>query len=145
MIKNSVFILTLVISSFGLAQLEGYPPINSIEDIEGVWITIDSSEIKLFEDEFAPIGKWLIIDDEKSYFSAYIDPDWGASIDVEFDYSLNSNIFDCRLTGSNSLGYYMQHENEPFGFKLYFKVENGETHLKLTNDFGTTYELIPAT
>ena len=142
--KNIILLFGLLTSSICLAQLEGYSPVETMDDFKGAWITGDSTEIKLFEDEFAPVGIWFIIYADRSYFSSYMDPEWGASIDVEFDYSLNSNIFDCRLTGSNSLGYFMQHENEPFGFKLYFKVEDGETRLKLVNDFGTTYELIPA-
>ena len=142
--KYILFILGIAFSGLSIAQLEGYSPVETIDDFDGVWITVDSSEIKLFKDEFAPSGEWLIIYDDRSYFSSYMDAEWGALVSVEFDYSRNSNIFDCRLTNSNSLGYFMEHENEPFGFKLYFKIENGETHLKLVNDFGTTFELVPA-
>lgn len=139
--KSILFLAILLFSGLSVAQNDGYLPVETESDFEGVWVTVDNSQIRLFEDEFAPGGVWLILYESDSYFSDYIDPEMGASIDVGFDYVLNKNQFDCVMTSSNSLGYYMEHENQPFGFKLYFKLEKGERHLRLVNDFGTSYDL----
>ena len=128
-----------------MAQTEGYQPVETTADYEGVWMTTDTALIQLFEDEFAPSGSWLIIYDEKSYFSSYLDPEWGASINVGFEYTLTASTFDCRLTESNSLGYFMEHENQRFAFKLFYKLLEGERFLQLVNDFGKSYELVQPT
>lgn len=147
MIKSFVLILGLFLCGFSFAQLEGrsFYPVESESDYEGIWVAVDKADIKLFEEEEAPVGTWLILYKDKSYFSSFISPEMGASVDVEFDYTVKSHTFNCRLIGSNSLGYYMQHENQAFGFELYYSVENDETRLLLTNDFGTSYELVQAT
>lgn len=137
-----LIVITLFIGGASLAQNDGYIEVKYPSDYEGIWIAKDTVQMQLLKADYAPVGAWLIIDKTSSYFSSFLDPEWGASIDIGFTYKRKSNVFKCKLIESNSIGYLMEHENEPFRFKLYYKFSEDEHFLRLENAYGTTYDLV---
>lgn len=122
------------------AQVDGYDLVKDQSDYEGIWIVVDSNsyirplcDISDEDCYMSPGGDKLIMGDGSNYLSGYIHPEFGASINLEFTYERNGSDFDCIMTSSNELGYWMQHENQPFSFQLYHSQEKG-TLLMLLND-----------
>jgi hypothetical protein len=150
MYRLAAILLLLLPTGMLFAQVDGHDLINDQSDYEGIWIVVDSnSYIRPLCDnsdedcEMAPGGDKLIMGDASTYFSSYIHPTLGASINLEFSYERNGSEFNCIMTSSNELGYWMQHENQPFSFQLYHSQKGGT--LLIILDDGTKHLLREAT
>jgi len=150
MIRSALFFCFLLISGISLAQKEGFEPITSEADFMGLWILVDTNNYihPLCDNndpdcQMTPGGDKLIADESAVYFTSYIHPEFGASIELQFTYELSGNKLDCILTQSNALGYLMQNENQPFGLKMY--VSKSEELLGIELDDRTFHELRPIT
>lgn len=116
-----------------------FEPATEFEQFQGVWQVLKQRPLPLIIDEDAPIGSILVFSKDLTYLSGSIDPEYGASVDVQFSYQLKNGIYECILTGSNSMGYYMQHENQPFTFELFYSPDG--KYLKVINQEDRVYVL----
>ncbi len=144
MMKNTLVIFLLFFTSVVIAQdadFKSYVSVNADADFFGVWMCVDTCSFDVLGDEGAPTVTWLVINESSSYFSSYLHPEFGAAIDIEFSYQREGGTFNSVFTASNSLGYFMEHENEKFTFQLFVDNQN-EGALLLVNDHGS-FELVP--
>lgn len=134
--RTALLLLVVLSCTFVSTAQTEFKKVSSEEDVYGYWTSVDTVEVSILGEE-APTVYYFALTDSKSYFSSYIDPDFGASLDIEFTYERSGNVFDCILTGSVALGYFMEHENEAFQFQLSYRTVDGVDQLQLTNQHGT--------
>ncbi len=139
MLKSIVLIVFVTCVSITTQAQFNFQKVTDSEQFHGVWQVLSKKEMPLIADEDAPTGYILVFGDDMNYLSGYIDPEMGASIDLQFSYEFSEGLFDCVMIGSNSLGYYMQNENRPFKFKLEFTPDG--KYLKLVNEEKRVYVL----
>lgn len=138
------FVLTLFffgLTEIVMAQHPGFTPIDDQTNLWGAWEAQDGEEtyIQPIQDEDAPGGYILVLHGDMNYFSSWVDEEMGASVDLQFDYELEGNTLNCKMTMSNAIGYYMEHENQPFSFQLFISETGDSLLIELTN--GETYIL----
>lgn len=145
MLRSVLIVVFVGISGFLMSQHEGYSPITEETHLWGAWEAEEGEDtfIQPIQDSESPGGYMLVLHDDMNYFSSWIDEEMGASIDLQFSYELDGNTLNCVFTGSNAVGYYMNHEKEKFSFEL-FVSDSGET-LLIELENGQTYVLKSAT
>ncbi|MCR9173412.1 MAG: hypothetical protein NXI10_13005 [bacterium] len=146
--------LFLVLSGWYLSaqtfESVAYYPVSSVDQFNGIWIVKDTNEyinpLCREEEEYCdmtPGGDKLIFSEESNYFTSYIDPEWGAVINLQFTYERKDGHFECIMIGTNAMGYWMEHEHETFSFDLFYSDERNE--LMFIRQDGVEHILIPAT
>lgn len=145
MLRSLILALSLFGCSSIYAQHDGFSPITEETNLWGAWAAVEGEEtfIQPIQDPDSPGGYMLVLHDDVNYFSSWVDEEMGASIDLQFTYKLEGNTLKCVFTNSNALGYFMQHENEEFSFKLF--VSDSENTLLIELLDGKTYVLKKST
>lgn len=154
MIRLILFTQFLICSLFVAAQtpneIESFEPVSDESQYSGIWILEDTNgyvnPLCSPEEEFCdmtPGGDKLVMSEESNYFTSYIHPEFGASINLQFTYNRKEEIFDCIMVQTNALGYWMEHENQAFTFELYYSEELDKI-MMITQD-GRIFQFYPAT
>ena len=156
MLKTALITMFVAISFAGMAQngvgaqSEAFEPVSATSHYYGIWMLEDTSEFvnPLCEggEEFCdmtPGGDKILFSEESNYFTSYIHPDLGASIDLQFTYERNEGLFQCTMVQTNALGYWMEHEYQIFTFELTYSEELDK--LMIVCQDGTFHHFIRAT
>ena len=141
MIRCTLTLIFATVLSISFAQHAGFTAIKEETNLWGAWEAESGEDtfIQPIQEEDSPGGYILVLHDDVNYFSSWVDEEMGASVDLQFDYKLTGNKLECVLTMSNSMGYFMQHENQPFSFELFISDSGDSLLIELVN--GETYTL----